>query len=319
MDGRHEPTPEFERYLEWQVMTALRRQERFARPARTGYRQYLPTVAIVVASVLLGGAAVFASGRIQDNLQKQVLLEQQQGELRLAQMQLEIAQKTADEAKQRSARGLTGRAATEEADRDLQIAALRLQRIELNVDEVGRSGRPVQDDVTSPLVGGQDFVADRLNLDLRGAVITADAADRRRNEVRRRHEVGLATEVELLEAEADLARAASDVQSVQGRISLRQQFLGGLITVEEATRQRLLLAARSQLRLAQLALEVASKQYARLQAYAKVGTAAQVDVLKAELEMLVKRQDLTVLQSRIRMLEEGRIPADASGGSASGS
>ena len=39
IDNIHEPTPEFERFLEWQVMTALRRQHRFSGPDRTGYRQ----------------------------------------------------------------------------------------------------------------------------------------------------------------------------------------------------------------------------------------------------------------------------------------
>ena len=37
MTNPHEPTPEFARFLEWQVTTAVRRQTRFAEPPRPAH------------------------------------------------------------------------------------------------------------------------------------------------------------------------------------------------------------------------------------------------------------------------------------------
>jgi outer membrane protein TolC len=315
MSSIHEPTPEFARYLEWQVTTALRRQDRFARPARTGYRRYVGAVAVIVASMMAGAAGLAASNRIQENQQKQLLVVQEQSEVQLAQMQVAIAQKSAKDAKDRAAIGVISSDDAAAAERALQMAAANLQRARLNLEEVERSGQPVQDDITSPVVGGQDFVAARLNLDQQAAALAAEGAQKHLRDARDRTDVGLGTQVELLDAQADAVRAAGQMETVRQKIALRRQFLAGTITAKEATQQRLLLAARTQLRTAQIDMQVASKRYAWVQAQHQIGAATEVDVLKAQLDMLTRKNDLDVLRAHIAALEHGgALAPDEPGG-----
>ena len=70
----HEPTPEFTRFLEWQVTSAVRRQTRFAEPPRRASVKYLGIAALVVVSILVGAGGVTAAGRIQANEQTRTLL-----------------------------------------------------------------------------------------------------------------------------------------------------------------------------------------------------------------------------------------------------
>jgi outer membrane protein TolC len=180
-----------------------------------------------------------------------------------------------------------------------------LQRIRLNVEEVEASGQPVQDDVTSPRIGGRDFVSERLELDRRAAALEAEAASTLLRDVRRRQDVGLAGEVDVLQVEAEAARAVNVLQAVQETLALRGRFLEGGLTVEEATRQRMLLLARSELRSAEQALVVETTRHDRLESQFELGLVREVDLLEARLAMLSTRQDVTTLRNRIQMLESG--------------
>lgn len=301
----HEPTPEFARYLEWQVVTEVRRQNRFSEPAKPAYGKYLGVAAMMVVSMLIGAGGVTAAGRIQVNQQRQRLLDQQQGELQLAEMQLQIARKAADEAARRAAIGIVGQGDASLADRDLQVAQFMLQRAKLNLEEVSVSAKPVQDDLTAPAIGGRDFVAERLRLEQQAAAVGVNKVQDRLLRAKRLVDVGVADKSQLVEAEADLAQAVSEIRTAQDKIALRQKFLAGSITVAEVTRQRQLLTARNQLVALQSALNVATKRYERVQSLVQKGLATDVESLKAQLEMLSKRQDVTALEARIRELERG--------------
>lgn len=305
MTNMHEPTPEFERFLEWQVTAAVRRQDRFSEPARTGYRKYLAAAALVVVSMLAGAAGVTAAGQIQASQQKQLLLDQLQGEVQLAELRAAIAQTAAEEARSRAAVGVIPQADVAAAERALQSADLGLQRVRLHVEEVRRSGQPVQDEVTSPLVDGRDFVTERLQLDQKETAMVAESATTAVKAAKARHAVGLSGELELIDVEAEAARALSDMRLAQDKLALRKRFLEGQVSVDAATRETVLLAARHQLLVAQNALDLASKRHARLQSQFEVGLAVEVDVLRARLEMLSRSQDVTTLLARILVLERG--------------
>lgn len=305
----HEPTPEFARYLEWQVVTEVRRQSRFAEPAKPAYGKYLGVAAMMIVSMLIGAGGVTAAGRMQVNQQKQRLLDQQQGEVQLAEMQLALAQKAADSAKRRVSLGISDSAESATSERDLRIASLSMERAKLNLQEVGLSAQPVQDDLTSPLVGGRDFVAERLRLDQQAAAISADVAQQKVNRSKRLVDVGVADNLELLQVQAELARVTSELQIAQDKIALRQRFQSGSITAAEVTRQRQLLSARSELAAAESALSVATKRYERVQSLVQKGLATEVEMLKAQLEMLSKRQDVVALQTRIQQLQRDETPA----------
>ncbi len=298
----HEPTLEFARFLEWQVTSAVRRRQRFVEPPRSGLVKYLGAAAVIVASMLIGAGGV--AGRIQVNQQKQLLLAQQQGDVQLAEMQVSLLQKAVDDAKRRAAVGVTGQETVNAAEEELQAASLKLARVRSNVDEVARSGQPVQDDITSPLVAGRDYVTERLQLDHQIAALAAASADKRLKAAKLRHEVGLLGDTELLQAEVEVSRAVGEARTATEKMDLRARFLAGGMTAAEATRQRLLIAARNQLSVAQSEVNVAAKRYALLQTQVKVGAADEVDMLKAQLDLLTKQQDLAQLLARVQALQK---------------
>jgi hypothetical protein len=301
----HEPTPEFAQYLEWQVAAAVRRQERFAEPIRTtsAYAKYLAAAAMIVVAMMVGAGGVAAAGRIQDNQQKQLLLAEQNMHMQMAGLQLQLAQTALDDAKRRVSVGAAEPNLVASAERDVRLAQIRLDRASLETAEVQLSVRPVRDEITSPLVKGRDFVTERLQLDLKSSGISLSAAEALRKNAQTRFAVGLIGDVELAEADVTLLRAQSEVQLIQDQLALRSRFIAGGLTPLQTMRQQALLAARSELKLAESSLALAMKRADLVKKRAAVGTADERDSLAAQLDVLSKRADIEALRARIRNLE----------------
>jgi len=308
MTSMHEPTPEFERFLEWQVTSALRRQDRFARPSAIESNTYLRAVPIVLISILLGAGVVMASGRLKQNQLTRVLTVQQQGELQLAQMQVEVAQKQLAETKRRADVGVAPLDDLSEAERTLQAAQLQLQRVKLTIEEVQLSGRPAQDDVTAPLVNARDFVLERLQLDEQMLAASADEAEKHLQTMQKRFDAGLTPNVELLEAQAAVIRHMSDLRTIEGKTELRRKFIAGTVSAADATKQRLLISAQNELRSAEAALELAQRRLQEIGKQKQVGMASEVDAVKAQLEVLSRQQDIERLRERIAAIQKGSLP-----------
>jgi outer membrane protein TolC len=302
IDHRHEPSPEFERFLEWQVTTAVRRQGRFESPARAGLRRYMGVAALAVVSMLVGAAGVTASARMQENAQTSRLVTEQRGEMQLAELQVELARKALDDAKTRVAVGASPLTAVTDAQTALTNAMARLERTRLDIAEVQQSGKPVQDDITSPTVRGSDYVAERLQLELTSAAAMANVEQQRLAEARKRHDVGLTSEMEVLEAQTDLQRALLEVTEMQARLELRRKFVAGDLSAESATQERLRLTTESQLRVAESGLNLAARRLALVQKRADVGAAGEAELLRAKLEVVSKQNDVANLKARLDAL-----------------
>jgi len=305
MTSIHEPTPEFERYLEWQVTAAVRRQNRFAHPSASGFRTRVRAMAVVVASISLGAGVVMASGRLQQDQQSQVLTVQQQGELQLAETQLTLAQKNLDDTKRLTELHLVPSDDMATAQRNVQTATITIQRIRLNIEEVRMSGHPVQDDVTAPLVNGRDFVLERLELDKSIAAAAATEAEKRLQAMQSRYDVGLVSQMAVSDARTALVRCTSDMKTIDEKIALRRRFISGGLSPTDATRQRLLIAAQNELRSAEAALELATQRFAEIDRLKQAAAAGELDALKAQIEVLSRRQDVQRLRERLTALQKG--------------
>jgi len=307
MTSIHEPTPEFDRFLEWQVTSALRRHDRFAEPASSGYRRYRSAAAAAIVALLVGAVAGASPGRIQDSQQKTFLLQQQQSELQVAQAQVSLAESLAQNLKRRADVGTAPPEDVVTAERHLQETVLKVQRIQLNLEEVRISGRSAQDDLTAPRVSGRDFVTERLLLEQKAAAMTTDAAERTLRDAQKRFDVGLVPSLEVDEARSALVRAVTEANGVREKIALRERLLAGKLTPEETTRQRLLSAAKNEMVALTAECDVLEKRFTTLEAQFKAGVTGEVDVLRARLEMVSRKQDLDRLRTRIAALEQGRI------------
>jgi hypothetical protein len=305
MTSIHEPTPEFERFLRWQVTTAARRAERFMRPAvPIRSRQYLRLAALVAASMLIGAFGMTATARLQENQHKQELLLQQQVDLRLAELKGQAARQALEDTQRRFAAGTAGRDVLDGAVMDERLALFDYERAKLKYAEVLSSGQPPREDIASPAVGGRDFVGERLQLDRQSALVRLQAAQQAYDAVTHRYAVGLAGEVALFQAQCDVENARSAAQSLDEQLGLRQRILSGAITAEQGSRERQLVMANHELRVAQSRLRLATRRLDLVRQSA-TGIAGKTDLIRAQLDQLEAQQEIATLQARIAELKRG--------------
>jgi hypothetical protein len=306
MTEMHQPTHEFERFLEWQIQTALRRRDRFTSPAVPGARRYLATAAVALVALLVGAGGVAASAEVQANAEKQALLRSLDSELRVAELQVQAAQQAADDAKRKAAVGVVDQADADKALREVERQRILLQQLRLEREETALSGKSALDDITAPRVNGRDFVTERLQLEERQAAIAADASKRELEAIRRRVEVGLAQAAESREVEARLAEVLTRMRALQDELHLRDQFLSGKLSDAAASRERYVVIAAAELQVAELRLSMAQQRYETAQKQVAVGMATEVDQLKAKIAVMEATADIERLREKIRQLKTGK-------------
>jgi hypothetical protein len=306
MTDMHQPTPEFERFLEWQIQSSVRRRERFATPASPGARRYLATAAVALVALFVGAGGVAASAHVQANAEKQALLRSLDSELRIAELQLETARQAADDAKRKAAVGVIDQAEAAKALREVEVRRMALERLQLERTETELSGKTALDDVTAPRVNGRDFVTERLQLAERQTALAADAAKRDFEALRRRVEVGLAQVSDSRDAEARLAEVMARMRAVQDELQVRAQFLSGKLSEAAAARERHVALATAELRIAELRLSLAQQRYETAQRQVAVGMATEVDQLKAKIAVMEATSDIERLREKIRQLQAGK-------------
>lgn len=228
-----QPDPAFVEHLEWQVRTALRRRDRFARPTAAPLARVARTAALCMLCVVVGAGAVVGAEQLQQDRERtlhvtRARLEVEMAELRLARATAELARLEAA-----FANAVVSSATVEGARTRSARLARDAERERLELAETEASGRPANDDLAAPRVDGRDFVSERLQLDLAAREEQrdhlADAAERSLL----LHENGMITAGELQRERAALAAADGRIQLLLDLLALRKQFLAGTLDAGE--------------------------------------------------------------------------------------
>jgi outer membrane protein TolC len=287
----HDLRPEFRAHLEWQIQSAMRRETRFGEPVRTGHPR-LRAAAMLIVAMALGGIAVGASAELQDARERSVIIESVQSELKLVRLRVELARADFEQARQRFEVGAVGRETLQAAERELRAQESALARLQLDIEETQTTSAAPRNELQAPLVGGRDFVRERLLLELREAQRQLAAAEQAVQQVQQRVDVGTAPHAARLAAERDLAEARAGLKQLQGTIELREQAVRGGIKAEEiaALQRRMeLLLHRDRL---QREIELGRKRIEDVQRQVAVGVASQLDLKRAEVELLERETEL---------------------------
>jgi hypothetical protein len=247
-----------------------------------------------------------APAQVKDMARRDSLLQAAQADLELIMLRLELARASADEVLRKARVGAAGPEAVAAALADLREREAQVVRGRLNIEEIRATSQPPRDELTAPLAGDRDFVAQRLQLELSAAQERLTAAERALAETARRVNIGTVSESSLAEAEVELTRARAELATLLDRRSLRREFLekgaeaGALARRHEATRLRLdLEVAQAALRQARLRLESVQKQHS-------IGTASRLELMRAEVEMQERELELKQLLLRRERLGELR-------------
>ena len=290
-EGSHDVRPEFRAHLEWQIQSAMRRETRFGEPVKPGHPR-LRAAAMLVLAMAAGGIAVGASGELQDARERQAVLDGAQSELKLVRLRVELAKADFEQARQRFEIGAAGRETLLAAERELRLQESALARLQLDIEETQISSAAPRNELQGPLIGGRDFVRERLLLELRDTQRQLAAAEQAMQQARQRVEVGMAPQATVLAAELEVAAARAQLQQLQGTIELREQAVRGVIKAEEvaAMQRRLELTLhRDRLR---REIELGGKRIDDVRQQVATGVASQLDLKRAEDELLERQTEL---------------------------
>lgn len=304
MDG-HDVRPEFRAHLEWQIASALRREERFAAPVSSGSSR-LRAVLVVVAAVVAGGAVVATSQELQGARQRNELLETARSEEALVRMRLDLAQVEYEEVRKRFEVGAAGREALQAAEQQRRAMENALARARLDIDEIQAAGAAPRNDLQAPLVGGRDYVRERLMLELETAQHALTAAEAAVRHTEERMRVGLAPRAAHLQADAERARAHARMQQLRASLELRQRALTGEIKSEEIASSLRRIELSLQRERLQRELQIGRERIAEMQRLVEVGQASALEVKRAEVDLLEREIELQRITKELGRLGSER-------------
>ena len=301
----HEPSREFRAHLQWQIETALRRESRVAEPARGGAMRWVRTAVVVLVALAVGGAAGVASGRVQDARQRNSLVESVHAEMQLTQTRLALAQAEYRDLKDRYDIGQAGRESVRVAEQQVRAMEAAVERLQLDLQEIQSTAAAPRNDLDAPVVGGRDFVRDRLMLEMQTAQRRLAAAEEIVSQMRSRMEIGMAPPAAVADAEADVARVRAELTLLKSKLDLRRQYLEGTLAQEQlaATLRRTELTLA--LQRAQQEIALLRQRVTQLRGQASVGLAAQLEVKRAEVDLLEREIELQRIQRELAALRPG--------------
>jgi hypothetical protein len=305
MSDMLQPRPEFRAHLEWQVQSALRRESRFAAPAGRR-RPTLGAVVAFVAAIALGAGVVGASGEIQEARERDALIDAMRSEEALAKLRMELARAAYQDAQQKYEVGTAGRETVQAAEGELRAMEAALKRLAIDAEEIQATAKAPRNDLQAPLVGTRDFVSERMALDLQAAQRDMIAAEQMMTAIKRRFDVGLAPGVALRQGEADLMQARLRMEQLRDTLDLRRRALAGAVKLEEIQPALRRLELRLEAVRIEVDMQLARARIDELRKRLAVGTASEIELKRAELELLERQTDLQRVRLEIEKLAGGK-------------
>jgi outer membrane protein TolC len=312
MHEKHEPDPSFVERLEWQLSGELRRKGRtgvFPRPAL----RFLKTGGLMVGCVVLGAAAMGASQQLSDSWRRELLETRLEVQLELAQQRVEMQREPLRLAREQVEQGVR-------SDKELQYLELQIAEaqanariVELELEELRRSGREPLGKLSSPLVDGRDFVSEKIEVRMEVARYHLDLVRRELEQARQRAAAGLVSEVEVQARNLAAQEAESQVRSLDQQLELRRAYLDGEITAVEAELKLLELEAQNRVVVLNQQRDHFQREMERVQAAIDSGamnpvSAAQMRGHLAEVEgqLRLAQAELEIVQRELARRSGGR-------------
>jgi outer membrane protein TolC len=310
MRDRHQPRDEFVARLEQEIRRGAERH-----PERSATMRWVPqtpgraalAVMVLVALSMGAGAAVTAAAyQAQTNEHRDLLIAAYGSRMTLARQRVALAADALREAERQAQIGLVSADAAREARTKLVEAESQMKILELQMEEVGLTGREPLDEVTAPLVAGRDFVGERwrAQMDVPLAAMALEQSRLRASE--RRVDIGVAgpEDVEVIRNRVVELEAALD--AARRRVEVRRQFIGGLTGGPHADLRVLEIDAEQRRSVVTPKLATARRNVERLQALVDIGRAttvqfkeAQLKLLELEAELVRADLDLTLVRRQL--------------------
>ena len=163
MSKTYEPESQFLERLEWQLSSEYRRTNRLkSSSGKIAISHRIVAIAGIVGTLMAGVTVIRAAEYVKDSWRKKIEIARIETEIKLKKAHFESTREIASRVKMRFSNGLI----REQEYQMMKIAAekaeLDWKKSLLNLDEVKISGVIPRNELYAPMVGGRDFVSERL-------------------------------------------------------------------------------------------------------------------------------------------------------------
>jgi hypothetical protein len=307
MSEHYEPNSRFLERLEWQLSSEFRRAGRL-RPSsgKIAMPRRAVTASLLVGVLLTGVAVMKAADYIKDSRQKKVEMARVEAEVRIKEAHLESVKEMESRAKLQFSNGLIREEEYLVMKQARDRAALDLKRSRLNLDEVKMSGDIPRDELSAPIVGGRDFVSERLKVEMKGVELDLGLFGRRLERIKQLVENGLVRGDQLEQVQAEVAVRKVMVDEIQNRLDLRKHFIAGEITAREVEIQDRKAVVERNLQLAQSKVDSLMEQLKRLKSLEAKGVISPAESKELEYALTAAEGELQLAALEMEILEKIR-------------
>ena len=283
MSEIYEPDNQFLDRLEWQLSSEYRRTNRLKSPSRKITISRKAVAAVCMLSVLMTGVAVIkASEIIKDSWRKKIEIARVETEVELKKAHLESTREMASQVKIRVSNGLVRKEEYLVIKTASEQAELELEKSLLDLDEVKTSGKIPLNELYAPLVGGRDFVSERLTIEIKEIELDLELLVTHFERFQQLAEKNLVPREEADHLRTEIAARRVMITKIQKRLELRKEFVAGEISAQEVEiKGRITVAERKQHQ-AKSQVDTLQKQMARLKTLEAEGKISPMEITQMQ-------------------------------------
>jgi len=305
MPKNFEPDGQFVDRLEWQLTSEFRRMSRLKSAAgKVAVPRYVVAISLAAGVLLAAVAATKAADLIKDSWRKKIEVARLETEVKIKKASMEFLQLRASQAEEKFSMGLID----EDGVRGYKLlagrAAFGLEMSLLDLEETKASGEAPRDELYAPLVGGRDFVSERLEIDKKA--LEADI-DLKRAQIERqlkvRVDLGLIPKKALDVFQAALAVQEGRVGDIEKQLTLRRGFLSGKISAEEMEIQDRMTAAEKELREARSKVDTIQARLNELRAKEAAGLISEEELRGTQMGLDAAQAQVSLAIQEIEILK----------------
>ncbi len=300
----HVPSPEFVAALERELLEEIRatppiaveRTHTLGHERRPwGRRERLAAAALVALGLTVGAGGQIAYAQAQGAQQRTALEREKGTEREILAMRLQVAREERDRVVASMQAGAATRQAVAEAELEVRRREFAIARLELDLAEIRATSAAPRTELWAPKVGERDFVQERLRVEAAERQEELRMVEMQAQQALTSSAAG-ATMHQRAELEARRAQVESEFQRTALELRLRERFLAERLSAEEVAKQSADDRLRIDLIRVRRMLEAAAERLKLAQQRFAVGAGVQLDVKRAELEVLERRAELERLE-----------------------
>lgn len=305
MSEIYEPDNQFLERLEWQLSSEYRRASRLKSSAgKIAVPRRLVASACMVGVLMTGVAVIKAADYIKDSWRKKIEIARVETEVELKKVHLESIREMASEVKMRVANGLIREDEYKLINLAAENAELDFQRSLLNLDEVKMSGEIPRNELSAPLVGGRDFVSERLEMEKKAVELDLEQLRIHLGRFNQLVEQNLVRGDEMDQIQAEIANRKMMIDKIQKRLDLRVRFLTGEIAAKEVEIEDRITVAERNLQLAQSRVESLKEQLERVADLEAQGKISHMEVMQVQYALDAAQAELKLATLEMDVLEK---------------